>query len=268
MKKFILAFLVVLLSACSQIDMGSVGVSSFAGKTEMEELTPGWKVTWFNTVTEVSVREMTMQLQDMKPKTRDNLTLADFDVDIYFRIDPTKVAETIIKYQGDLLKDQTSGNSVVGWNRVSRSAREAAYTAASKYDALTLHQNRATLANDIRTMLQAELNTNDKDVFVVTDVNVRAIVTDPALEKSNQEKVARDNQIQSKLKEVELARAEAERQLVEAQGQAAANEVISRSLTPQLLRLKELEAQRAFATQGTHTVLMGSNTSASVLVGK
>lgn len=68
--------------------------------------------------------------------------------------------------------------------------------------------------------------------------------------------------MRKKQQEVDLANAEAERLKAEAKGQAEANEIISRSLTPQLLQLKLAEMQRdaAFAVSkgAGNTVLIGA----------
>jgi prohibitin 1 len=60
--------------------------------------------------------------------------------------------------------------------------------------------------------------------------------------------------------EQDLARAEAERNRIEAEGVARANRIVAESLTPTLIELRRVEALRAFAeNKGTSTVVLPSN---------
>lgn len=255
MKKILLALFVLALSACTRIDTGNVGVEKTMGQVKLEELTPGVYVTLFKTVHEFTAKELAMQLNDMKPKTRDNLFMEDFDIDVYFRINPAKIADLSVKYQGDLEEDK-NGDYIAAWGRVFRTAREAAYNTASQFDALAMNQSRNEMAAQLIKTMQAELNKNDPDTFTITDVNIRSLVTDRKIEQSNQANAEMQNKINQKAKEIELAKQEAERKRVEAEGEARANKIIADSLDARLIELKRIEAQQAFANQGTHTVLM------------
>lgn len=258
MRKIVLGAAVCLLSACTRIDTGNVGVEKTLGQVKTEELTPGVYFTLFKTVQEFTAKELSMQLNDMKPKTRDNLFMEDFDIDVYFRVNPSRIADLSVKYQGDIEEDK-NGDYIVAWGRVFRSAREAAYTTASQFDALAMNQSRNEMAAQLTKAVQAELNRNDPDTFTITDVNIRSLVTDRKIEQSNQANAEMQNRINQKAKEIELARQEAERKRVEAEGEARANKIIADSLDSRLIELKRIEAQQAFARQGTHTVLMQGN---------
>lgn len=254
-------------AGCSQIDTGNVGVVTSVGKTDMQELAPGFHVTWFAGVDEVTTKEVMLPLADLKPKAKDNLTISDLDVDVYFKIDPTKVAETKVKYQGDATKD-SNRDTILGVNRVSREARSSIVKAVAQINATEMHTKRAELEGLVAKTLQEDLNATDPGVWTITVVNVKSLVTDQAIEKSIRAAAETDQAIARAKKEQELAKIEADKLLVIAQGQADANEVIARSLTPQLIRLKEIEAQKAFATNGTHTVLLPQGQGALVSVGK
>ncbi len=127
-----------------------------------------------------------------------------------------------------------------------------------------MHTKRTELAELVRASLQAELDSNDKGAFLITAVNVRNLLTDPAIEAAIRQRAETDQAIQKKLKEVDLARAEAERLIVQAEGEAKANKIISESLTTALkeLRLAEIQRDTAIAIAGKagNTVLMGNAT--------
>lgn len=256
------------LGACSQIDTGNVGVERTLGKVNPEPMPPGVYFTLFKSVDEFTAKEVTLVLENLTPKSRDNLTMKDVDIDVYYKVAPGSVPGLFIKYQGDVVKHSQvvkdgTNDLVVAYNRVLREAREAVYKGIAEMDATTMHTKRTELAEAVRKALQAELDANDKGAFVVTAVNVRNLLTDPAIEAAIRQRAETDQAIEKKRKEIELAKAEAERLLVEAKGQAEANEIISRSLTPSLERIKLAELERdtaiAIASKAGNTVLLGGH---------
>ncbi|MFG6442875.1 SPFH domain-containing protein [Pelomonas margarita] len=275
--KPLLLTLAALLAGCTQIDTGNVGVERTLGKVSTEALPPGIYFTVFKTVDEFTAKEIGFQLADMTPKSRDNLTMKDVDIDIYFKVMPAAVPGLFTKYQGDVMRHADivrdgSKDLVIAYSRVSREAREAIYKAVAEMDATTMHTKRAELSEAVRAGLQKELDTNDKGAFVVTAVNVRNLLTDPAIEAAIRQRAETDQAIERKRKEVELAKAEAERLIVEAEGQAKANQIISASLTPALKEIKLAELQRdaalAIANKAGNTVLLGGGAQPLVNVGK
>ncbi len=255
-----------LLAGCTQIDTGNVGVERTLGKVSSEALPPGIYLTVFKSVDEFTAKEISFQLADMTPKSRDNLTMKDVDIDVYFKVMPAAVPGLFTKYQGDVVRHADivrdgSKDLVIAYSRVSREAREAVYKSIAEMDATTMHTKRAELSERVRGELQKELDATDKGAFVVTAVNVRNLLTDPAIEAAIRQRAETDQAIERKRKEVELAKAEAERLIVEAEGQARANQILSASLTPALKEIKLAELQRdaalAIASKPGNTVLMG-----------
>lgn len=270
-----IALAAMFMVGCSQIDTGNVGVVRSLGKTSAEELPQGVHMTWFATVSEVTTKEVSFQLNDLKPKAADNLTISDLDIDIYYQANPALVADVSIKYQGDVVrhKDIVPGGTsdlVVGFGRVSREAREAVYNAVAEFPAMTMHTKRAEVSSRVQKLLQAELDKTDKGAWVITGINVRNLVTDPAIEKSIRAAAETDQQIARATKEEELAKAEARKLREIAKGQADANQIISASLTPALKEIRLAELQRdtalAIASKAGNTVLMGGQ-GANLMLG-
>lgn len=275
--KPLLLTLAALLAGCTQIDTGNVGVERTLGKVSTEALPPGIYLTLFKSVDEFTAKEISFQLADMTPKSRDNLTMKDVDIDVYFKVMPAAIPTLFTKYQGDVVRHADvvrdgSKDLVIAYSRVSREAREAVYKAIAEMDATTMHTKRAELSERVRAGLQAELDATDKGAFVVTAVNVRNLLTDPAIEAAIRQRAETDQAIERKRKEVELAKAEAERLVVEAEGQARANQILSASLTPALKEIKLAELQRdaalAIAAKPGNTVLMGGGGQPLINVGK
>ncbi len=223
MKKIFIAFAAIWLTACSQIDTGNIGVESTLGQVKRETLSPGVYFTMFKRVTEVSAKELLLKFDDMKPQTSDKITLSDLDVDIYIQIDPSKAADIMTRWPGDVTHHKGEDGARIGMNYVTRQARENIYNTLSKYGSATVHTERTAIAADVVKQLQADLDQSaGSGWFFVRSANVRNLVTDPALEKAIMEAANRQFQINAKQKEVELAKAEADRQRVEAQGLADA----------------------------------------------
>lgn len=230
----ILAISTAFFAGCTQIDTGNVGVESTMGQVKKETVTPGVHFTLFKKVVEVSAKELPLNMNDMKPQTTDKITLADLDVDIYVQIDPSKAPEIMTRWPGDMVELKGEDGARIGFNYVTRQARESIYNAVAKYDSATVHTKRNEIAADIVKNLQKDLDESaGAGWFFVRSANVRNLVTDPALEASIKEAANRNFQIASKQKEVELAKAEADRKRVEAQGEADAIRIKAQAIAAQ-----------------------------------
>lgn len=249
--------LVAMLAACSQVDTGNVGVATTFGKIEPEELSPGVYQTFTKSITEVTTKEVTTPLDDMHPKTKDNVNMADFDIDVRWMVAPNKPAELMTRLKGDVARS-TEGDYIVGQSFMIRHAREAVYEAAAKFSASEIHLKRDDIVADVVRNLQATL---DKDVgpgvFTITGATVRSLITDAKLEEAIRDAAKVEFEVRRKKQEIELANAEAEVKRAKARGEADANRIVSESLTPLLMRKLELETQGRFAGDGTHTVVLG-----------
>lgn len=270
MKKLILAVaLASSLIGCGRIETGNIGVrTDFNKSIETTELNPGWYGALLTSVDEFSTKEIEVAMNDMRPKAKDNLSLQDLDISVFYKANGTQIAEQLIKYQGMSGWSDEASLYLPSYFLVERITRGAIYDSASAYDSLTIHTKRNELESTIKNRIQADLDASDKGVFTITRVVIRQLLTDPTLEKSIQAAVQMQKQVEAKQNELALAKAEAERKVVEAQGEATANNLIAASLTSNLVQIKAIEAQARFANQGTHTVLMQSGTGALVNVGK
>lgn len=260
MKRLIAAFAAALAVGCTQIDTGNVGVEATFGQVKQEALPAGVYFTLFKTVREVSAKENVVELVDLKPKTADNITLADLDINVYWKIVPSAAPKIMTKYAADLTSNK-DGDYVVGVGIVTRLAREAAYNAASKHHSSIAHTKREDIAEDVRKALQRDLDQNaGTQMFEIVNVAVRNLLTDPGLEASIKAAANVEFQTRQKNQEIELAKAEAKRRQVEAEGVARANDIIARSITSGLIEMRRVEATEKFASQGTHTVVLPQGT--------
>lgn len=260
MRILLAAALIFTLAACGRIETGEVGVRvDFNKKVELDELPPGFYFSPLSSVDRYSAKEIEISIDDLMPKAKDNLSIRDLDLSVFYRVDPSKVADLYVKYTGQSQWNRDVGVWLPAANLVARVAREAVFDTIADYESLTIHTKRETISGEIRQRLQGVLDETDKGVFTITRVVVRQMVTDPALEESIRAAVQMQKRVEAKREELNLAKAEAERLRVEAQGLADADRIRAAALTPELLRLKELDVQAGFAKQGTHTVLLGGS---------
>jgi regulator of protease activity HflC (stomatin/prohibitin superfamily) len=268
MKKLVITLLAATaLAGCSRIDTGNTGVEATFGQVKEQTLPPGVYFSLFKTIHEVNTMEYGLEISDMSPKARDNVTLTDVDLTVYFRVDPRNVSKIMTRYAGDMKWNSKTGSYIVGHDLVARMAREAIYNAFTKYNASEMHLRRAELAAAIRENLQIETDADaGKGMFEITNVLVRNIVTDPRLEEAIKQSAEVEFAVRQRQQQQELARVEAERKRIEAEGEAAANRIIAESITPALIELRRIEAMSNFAKQGTHTVILPQNTTPLIQV--
>ena len=235
MKRLLSVVAVATLSACTQIDTGNVGVESSMGQFKPEVLTPGVYFTLFKRVTEVSAKEILLPVEDMRPQTKDKITLTDLDIDLYIQIAPDKATEILTRWPGDTTGSGAGDGSVgVGLNYVLRVAREAIYSDIATRSSATVHTERSEIASTVVKSVQDDLDKSvGKGWFFVRSANVRNIVTDPALEANIKAAAAAQFELQKKERDIQVAKAEAERKRIEAQGDAEAIRIKAQAVSAQ-----------------------------------
>ena len=231
--------ILILLTACGRIDSEHGGVrTSFTGNVNPDELSQGFYTAVLSSVEEYSCKELVVEAFDMRPKARDNLTMNDLDLEIYYKAACDQLAELKLKYTG---RDQftTDDLGYPAYKLVRSMARETAYAEVSKYDSLEIHKNREKLGEQIKAALQNRLNNDDPGVFTITRVVVRSAVTDPSIEQSITLAVSKNKELEARKKEVEIA-----------EQQALAYRKLNKELTMKVLRNKELDITDRAITEG------------------
>lgn len=265
MKKLLVLMAIVLLAGCGRIHSGNVGVrTSFNGTVEPETVT-GFYTSVTSHVDEWTTKETDIDLKHMTPKARDNLSLKDMDVSIYYRTDPTKIPGIAIKYTGQSAVE--NGMVYPGYNLIANIARNAIYEEVAKSDSLTIHTQREQMAASIKAEVQKSVNATDPDTFTITRVLIRQVVTDPTIEASIQQAVASQKNLDNKRVQVDIAKQDAAIRVAEAKGIAEAQGIINSTLTREYLQHESNEVLKRFAEKGgTTTVLMPYGTGAAPLI--
>ena len=248
------------LTACGGIiDQGNVGVRTTFGKVSPEPEGAGLYVAIMSHVDEYSAKESGVNLDDMTPKAKDNLTLKDMDLTVYYRTEGGKIPALTVKYAGQSRRSDR-GIWFPGHALVENLSRTAVYEEVAKQDSLTIHQHRDDVASAVKKNVQEELDRSDPGVFTITRVVMRQVITDPAIEQSILANVQMQKKVEAKKAELELARAEAARVVVEAEGTARRNQILNASITDNLIRYKQALAQEECGARAGCTMIIGNAT--------
>jgi regulator of protease activity HflC (stomatin/prohibitin superfamily) len=261
----------VLSNSFGIIQTGNIGVRTTLGTVSMDEVDAGIYFKWplISTVREFSAKEVSIDLNDMTPKAKDNLSLRDLDLTVYFGAAPASIAELEVKYSNQSARGE-DGTIYPAYELVRRVARNVAYEEVARIDSLVVHTRRDDLAAAVTKNIQAELEHNDPGVFRVSRVVVRAILTDPSIEQSIQQAVANQKKLEAMEVQTEIAKKEAEIKITQAKGIAESQRIIANSLTREYLQHETNEALMRFAEKGnTNTVIVpaGMNVAPLIQVG-
>lgn len=251
------------------INTGNVGVRTTLGILNPNEVTPGVYFKWplISHVDEFTAKEIAIDLTDLTPKARDNLSLRDMDISVYYRAEAAAVADLYAKYAGQSVRQEDQNYLMPAYNLVYRVARNAAYEEVAKVDSLVMHTRREELSSAMHDKMQAELDESDPGVFKVTRVVIRAVSTDPSIEESIRNAVANQKKLEAMEVQTQIAGKEADIKVTEARGIAESNRIISGSLTREYLQHEANQALLKFAeSKNTSTVIVPAGMSVAPLI--
>jgi regulator of protease activity HflC (stomatin/prohibitin superfamily) len=255
----------LLLGIFGTISTGNVGVRTTLGVIGKEPVTPGvyMKWPWISSVDEFSAKEISIELNDLKPKAKDNLSLREMDVTVYYRAEADRIAGLQSKYANQSIRAPEGHYHLPAHDLVFRVARNRIYEEVAKVDSLVMHTRREELANEIQKNMQTELDRTDPGVFKIT----RVVVTDPSIEESIRAAVANQKKLEAMAVQTEIAKKEADVRVTEARGIAESNRIIAGSLTREYLQHEANQAMLRFAEKGnTNTVIVPSGMSVAPLI--
>ena len=249
-----LAALAVAINCLIVVDAGTVGIASTFGT--LDRYDPGLHLR-NPVITKVDVISTKTQLleQSNYVPTKEGLTV-ELDTAVLIRMDPDSAVELYRSVGPDFYRKLVapeSSSSVRGLT--SESEAKALYTAG-----------RSELQNKMKAELTEKLTPRG---LVVEDVLLKNVVLPEALSESIQEK-ARAEQESARMEFVLLKESqEAQRKAIEAQGIAQFQDIVSKGITPSLLKWKGIEATEKLAeSPNAKVVIMGnSKDSLPVILG-
>ena len=258
----ILVVVIGILAALSAytVESGNVAVERTLGKVNHTEQLQGlnFKFPLLTVSLEYSAKEIAIDIDDLKPKAADNLSLRDLDVSVFYRVPQDRVSELMVKYAASAVRG-SDGVYMPAYGLVVREARSTIYEKVSEIDSLQLHKQRELLQNDVLSALQARLEKSDPGDFLITRVVVRALNTDPSIEAAIREAVEAEKRLEAKQVQVEIAKKDAEIEIERAKGIAEANSIINESLTAEYLQHEINKALQRFADNDGSVVVIPAN---------
>ena len=83
------------------VGTGNVGVRTTLGVIAPDEVTPGVYMKWpvISTVQEFTGKEIAIDLQDLTPKAKDNLSLQDMDVTVYYKAKAASIRSAVAAFR-------------------------------------------------------------------------------------------------------------------------------------------------------------------------
>lgn len=168
---------------------------------------------------------------------------ADVDIQVVYSLDADAAMQLYVDYG-----TQVHFTETVIQNDVRATAREV----AGKYDTMTMLTNRGEFTKGVREALSAKWEKLGLDV---EQVSVQDVRYPKSITSKYAEAQAAEVAKAQALNEQETAKVEAETKRIEAEGEAAANKVISESLTPEVVQQHYIDALVSIGANGNLVVV-------------
>lgn len=181
--------------------------------------------------------------------TKDKL-LVSFRAHTIFRVRGDRVKEFIEQYT--TLGEGPNQVQVAFGNYLKEPLRTQIRESVAHYDAFPLNENIGRISNELTAWAQEKTKGTPFEVMnvVVGNLQYPAVVAQAV---SNKLAVSQD--LETRATQVEIARKDAERRVVEAEGIARATQIIQQRLTPLYIQHEAIEAQKAMVGSPNHSVI-------------
>jgi regulator of protease activity HflC (stomatin/prohibitin superfamily) len=226
-----------------------VGKTTFVGlQTGPTSYGLGWMMYVYN----VSVTPFTYT-EDFTGEgavlTKDKLTVS-FRAHTIFRVRPDRVKEFMEQFT--TLNDSKDQVQFAFANFVKEPLRTEIRVAVASYDAFALNENIGKINQGVTAWAQAR--TKDTP-FEVLNVVVGNMQFPPVVTQAVTAKLAAAQELETRSTQVAIARKDAEKRIVEAEGIARATQIIQQRLTPLYIQHEAIEAQKLMVNSQNHTTI-------------
>jgi len=212
-KLFAIVAMVLAATGCSIVEQGEVGLrKNFNNTVEQTELLPGsFNQTFVGDVLTFPIKDVAVQVADLQPLAGDNSSMSDFDLTVVYNINPSAVSDLYINKSKAFHAVDDEGKTLLMYEYVKQTARNAVYKVARQYDALTMNDKRSEIENAIRKEIVDTFDEEKLTGINVSQIQVRAMVPSQAVKQSADDLVREQNVEKKKVVEVRNAKLEAER---------------------------------------------------------
>lgn len=225
---FTLLLISAFLSSCIIIRPGEVGVRRTMGKLQNKVLDEGVHGVnpFATTVIRKPVRTVNLEM-DLNLPSKEGLNIKS-GISILYKVNKASVP-TLIKNLGN------------GYEQIIMSVfRSASADICAKYMAKDMHSGkRADIEKEISSAMATIL---DPQGITIEAVLLKTIQLPPGLYSSIESRLEAEQQAMRMQYVIDLERREAERKVIEAQGNRDAQKILSEGLTEEILALRKIEA--------------------------
>lgn len=226
-----------------------VGKASYVG---LQTGPTSYGLSWLVSVMNVSVTPFSyaeLFNGDSAVLTKDKL-MVSLQAHIIFRVRGDRVKEFVEQYT--TIGEGPNQVQVAFANYLKEPLRTRVREAAAQYDAFALNEKIGEVSLDLTRWAQEKTKDTPFEVMnvVVGNIQYPAIVAQAVANK-----LAVSQDLETRSTQVEIARKDAERRIVEAEGIAKATGIIQQRLTPLYVQHEAIEAQKAMVGSPNHSVI-------------
>ena len=232
---------------------GQAGIVVLFGKVDMEPLPSGLHfINPFATVEKMEVRTrnytMTSAADEGQKRGDDSIAVitidgltVKLDATIFYSLQQAKVAQ-IFKEIGPDVEDKILRSEI----------RASLRDAAASLQATELYTSkRQSFVDQVTKTLKASFEARGINM---EQMLLRNVLLPDQITKAINDKIAADQEAQKMAFVLLKEKQEAERKRIEAEGQAKAQQIVSASLTPQIIEFQRIQALRAIGEKGNMVI--------------
>lgn len=234
----------IVLSSCTVVRQGDVGVKRTLGKISKREVQPGPRLynPFLTTIIQVPTRTTNLEVKLDLP-SKEGLNVGA-EISILYHIDQRRATDVV----GSIGPDYEM-------SMILPVFRAAAADVTAGFMAKDMHTgNRLGIETAIKKSMMGLLEDRG---FVIEAVLMKSIKLPPGLYRAIEEKLQAEQEAQRMEFVLQRERQEADRRIIEAEGIRDANKIISEGLTPQIIQYKTIEAYRELSKSPNTKVIVG-----------
>jgi hypothetical protein len=238
----VLAAVLLTAGQFTTISTGENGLyTSFDGKVKNEVLTPGIKYDGLGSIKVFNTRKITVQANDLRPKTKDNTIMKDMDVVVTYSLYPTSLFEFYTNYDMSNHGIADGGQIKLMSSYISRLITSAVNQSVDEFAALEVNSSLDKIQDTIKNNLNLSLEKNNLagKIQIDTVVAVKADLPDDLVASVNRVVAAQSANKEQKVK-TETAQLKAEE-----------NRALASTVTQQSLEYQRNEIMKAAFSNGS-----------------
>jgi regulator of protease activity HflC (stomatin/prohibitin superfamily) len=230
----------------------------FDGKVNNEVLTPGIKYDGFGSIKVFNTRKITVQSNDLTPKTKDNTIMKDMDVVVTYSLTPTSLFDFYTAYDMSNHGVAESGQIELMSTFIKRLITSAVNQSVDEYSALEVNSSLDRIQDTIKDNLNKALVTNN----LAGKIQIESVVV---------VKADLPEALVSAVNKVVVAQSQEQEQIVKnrtAELKANENKSLASTITPQYLEYQRNEIMReAFKNGGIEKMIIVNGSAMNFLPG-